>query len=138
MSIIDGPGGIASLTAELENCDLSQPVGMLNLLKFRDRAEYPAQRDEPPRTGREAYRVYAALAFPLIEALGAKPILSQMAWFVGDPAEWDMAFVVQYQRASDILEMLGKPEYHAIEYHRDAALADSRLLMMEFTEELDV
>ena len=138
MSIGSGTGGLASLSAALESRDLSQPVGMLNLLKFRDQANYPVDSGEPPRSGREAYRVYAGLTFPMIGALGARPMLSQMAWLIGDADEWDMAFVVHYKRASDILEMLGKPEYLAIAYHRDAALVDSRLLMMEFTETLDI
>jgi len=36
------------------------PIVMINLLRYRDRAEYPKGSDAPPCLGREAYQRYGA------------------------------------------------------------------------------
>ncbi len=116
----------------LEQHDLSQPAGMLNLLKFRQQAAYDAASGEPPCTGAEAYRRYGALASTILAPMGAKIILSGVGWLIGPPDEWDSAFIVRYERASDLINMISDPAYLRIVHHRTAALADSRLLMMAF------
>jgi hypothetical protein len=42
--------------------DPDRPVQMLNLLKYRDRAQYAGAGDEPGCTGREAYARYIEAA----------------------------------------------------------------------------
>ncbi len=44
------------------------PIVMINLLRYRDRAEYPKGSDAPPCSGREAYQRYGALVVPSISA----------------------------------------------------------------------
>jgi uncharacterized protein (DUF1330 family) len=116
----------------LSQHDLSKPVGMLNLLKFRPQAAYAADSGEAPCTGAEAYRRYGALATAILAPMGAKVILTGAVWLIGTQDEWDSAFVVRYERASDLINMSSDPAYLKIVHHRTAALADSRLLMMEF------
>lgn len=50
-----------------------QPVIMINLLRFRDSADYGQRSDISPCSGREAYyERYAPVASPLVEAEGAR------------------------------------------------------------------
>jgi uncharacterized protein (DUF1330 family) len=64
--------------------------------------------------------------------MGAYAILSGVAWLFGPPGEWDRAFVIRYPAATLLLELPHHFEYAKIAHHRTAALADSRLLVMEF------
>ena len=121
-----------SIAEALRGRDLTQPVAMLNLLKFRQRAIYAADSGEAPCSGREAYARYAALVRPVLEPLGAAVILTGVVWMIGEPDEWDQAFCVRYKRATDILNLGADPAYRKVAHHRTAALADSRLLMLAF------
>ncbi len=66
--------------------------------------------------------------------MGAQVLLTGSIWMIGRPDEWDRTFVVRYRQGADILNLLANPEYGAIVFHRTAALADSRLLMMDFDD----
>ena len=115
--------------------DLPQdrPVMMLNLLRFRDRAEYAS--DDPEAgddvSGAEAYRRYSAEATPIFASLGGS-----QAWIgrpelmlIGPEAErWDLAFVAHYPTAEAFVTMLKTPAYQHAVRHRNAAVADSRLV----------
>jgi uncharacterized protein (DUF1330 family) len=108
-----------------------QPVLMLNLLRYRDRADYSDHPAEPARSGREAYRRYAALVMPLIAACGARvqQVGRWQATLIGGPGEvWDDLLMVRYPDREAFLGMLRSDAYRAIGFHRTAALADSRLI----------
>ena len=51
-----------------------QPIYMVNLLKFKDKATYPDKR-ETDLTGEEAYAIYGQEVRGHLEKVGAKPIL---------------------------------------------------------------
>ncbi len=123
-----------AVAAAMARRDLDKPVGMLNLLKFREHAHYAPDSGEEPCSGEQAYARYAQLVAPLLHAMGARIILSGYSWMIGSEDEWDRAFVVRYERASDLIGLPGKPEYLRIAHHREAALADTRLLMMDFDD----
>jgi uncharacterized protein (DUF1330 family) len=116
----------------LRGRDLSQPVAMLNQLKFRRYALYAEESGEAPCSGAEAYARYAALVKPILEPLGAAVILTGVAWLIGPSDEWDRSFVVRYPHATDILNLPANPAYQRVAHHCTAALADSRLLMLAF------
>ena len=124
--------GDPEIDEALGACDLTQPVAMLNLLKFRRQARYAADSGEMPCTGEEAYARYAKLVRPVLEPLGATVILTGAVWLVRRPDEWDRSFIVRYNHASDILNLSADPAYRKVAHHRSAALADSRLLMLTF------
>ena len=116
--------------------DLPQdrPVAMINLLRFRDRAAYPDDAD-PARSrdvsGVEAYAAYGlAAAAPFARAGGRQIWLGKPQLTVIGPADetWDLAFIAEYPSGAAFLEMLGDPEYRAAVVHRQAAVADSRLI----------
>lgn len=107
------------------------PIVMINLLRFRERADYPADFAAPACTGPEAYGRYSEGVQPLLAKAGGRPL-----WFglvrgtviaPGDES-WDQAILVEYPSRKAFLDMVGSPAYQAIAPHRTAALADSRLI----------
>lgn len=107
------------------------PVVMLNLLRYREHADYSGHPGEKPCSGRDAYRRYAALVMPLIGGTGAN-VQSTGRWqatVIGAPGEtWDDLLMVQYPTRQAFLTMIRSKAYQAIAFHRQAALADSRLI----------
>jgi len=114
--------------------DITGPVRMLNLLRFRDTADYSEHPDLAPEgslTGEEAYDLYASVVVPLINSVGAKPVLMGAggSLLIGpDDARWDRVLIVEYPSVATFLEFVQSPDYQAVSGHRTAAIADSRLL----------
>jgi len=107
-----------------------QPVVMLNLLRFKDRAE---GIDEGV-SGLEAYQRYARAVVPFLEGVGGRVLLSGNAHetVIGpQDREWDMVLMVEYPSRKSFLKMSTNPDYLKIHEHRAAALADSRLIATE-------
>ena len=112
---------------ELQSLPAEEPVVMLNLLRFKDRAD---GIDEGV-SGREAYARYAAATGSFLEKVGGRLLnaVDARQVVIGPAeAEWDMALLVEYPSPARFLEMAGDPEYLKAHAHRDAALADSRLI----------
>ena len=126
-----GRGSASDLLAQV---DLAQPVAMLNLIRFREQAEYAPGDDEEPCTGEQAYERYREKVLPLVEAVGGRPMLSRMQSIIGEGDEWDLSFVVFYPSVRAFLSMVNAPSYHAVSHHRAAAVADSRATPMQFDE----
>jgi uncharacterized protein (DUF1330 family) len=109
------------------------PIVMVNLLKYRERASYGADRAEAKEnlSGREAYQRYGAAAFKHVGARGGG-----IAWmgpqalvFIGGPEqEWDDIVCVKYPSRQKFIEMVSDPDYLAATYHRDAGLERTALL----------
>ena len=114
----------------LASGDLDQgPIVMLNLLRFRDRAEVVDGQEG--LSGREAYERYAAAAAGHLSAVGGR-ILNAGACVeavIGPDLEWDMVVLVEYPSRRAFLTMVGNPDYQAQTAWRTAALADSRLVL---------
>jgi uncharacterized protein (DUF1330 family) len=101
------------------------PMCMVNLLKFKDKAEY-ADGSEPELSGRDAYLRYGAGVQACIEAVGGKARFSGLVTelMIGEVDElWDMVAIAEYPSRSAMLQMVQSPEYKAISKHRDAGLA---------------
>lgn len=108
-------------------------IAMINLLRFREAAAYPADHADAGerRSGAEAYAAYGrAAAAPFARAGGRQMWLGTPELTVIGPAEerWDLAFIAVYPDAQAFLGMLKDPEYQAAVIHRQAAVADSRLI----------
>ncbi|MDP3676970.1 MAG: DUF1330 domain-containing protein [Novosphingobium sp.] len=109
------------------------PIHMLNLIKFRDKAEYPPghPNHEKGLSGREAYAIYSAAFQALVADDGAAMVWSgPLECTVTGPAdEWDEAFVMGYPNSGAFMAMVKNPRYVAEALpHRTAAVADSRLI----------
>ena len=114
----------------LEGAD-DAPIVMINLLRFRARAEYPEGFAAEPCTGREAYGRYGAGVIQLISASGGRVLWMgsvQTTVIAPDGEQWDDAVLVEYPSRKAFVEMVSKPEYLAVAAHRTAALEDSRLI----------
>ncbi|WP_296676538.1 DUF1330 domain-containing protein [Novosphingobium sp.] len=109
------------------------PIHMLNLIKFRDLADYPQGHPEHGKglTGRQAYAIYAAGFQRLVAQDGAAMVWNAPLECVvtGPEGEWDEAFVMGYPDSAAFLAMIKNAEYISeIVPHRTAAVADSRLI----------
>lgn len=113
------------------------PVLMLNLLRFRDVADYARSPELAPPgevSGADAYRTYAAHTAPHLAAVGGEVVLTGTggAPLIGpDDERWDLVLVVRYPSVDAFLTMAGNEAYLAGVGHRTAALADSRLVPLE-------
>jgi len=112
------------------------PVVMLNLLRFRDVADYSRSPDLAPDhaiSGADAYNRYAKHALPFIEEAGARVLFDGQghAMFIGPTDEtWHRVLLVEHRSAEAFLGFARNKAYLAGIGHRTAALADSRLLPM--------
>lgn len=110
-----------------------RPIHMLNLIKFRDHAEYPEGHPNHGKglTGREAYEIYKEGFQRVVANDGAAMVWeSPIECVVTGPAdEWDEAFVMGYPNSALFMAMVKNEEYvRDIVPHRTAAVADSRLI----------
>ena len=115
----------------LDTLPPDQPVVMLNLLRFRDQAEYADTDQAEPCSGREAYKRYSQTSLQTIVAVGGRLIFGGKAYeaLSGPQGErWHQAFLVQYPSPAAFRAMMAMPQYQACVHHRTAALADSRLI----------
>ena len=118
-----------------KNLPRDQPVLMLNFLRFRDKAAYPDGREA---TGAEAYAAYGRESGPIFRRVGgeivwrAKPELMLIG---PSDKQWDLVFVARYPTAGAFLEMVTDPDYQQAVKHRQAAVADSRLIRMSEADE---
>lgn len=106
----------------------SEPIVMVNLLRFRDRAA----GDDAGLSGAEAYGRYAAAVAPLLERVGGRLLATaacEESVIGPDESEWDLCALVEYPSRAAFLEMTTSPEYGEIAAHRANALADSRLIL---------
>ena len=116
--------------AAFQAADWDGLLYMINLLKFKDQADY-AGRDEPARTGLEAYQKYGERTGLFLQGVGGKPLtmLHPQHIVIGDENEdWDEVIIVEYPSREKFVEMASNPDYIAITYHLTAALARSALI----------
>lgn len=106
------------------------PIHMLNLVRFREKAAYHDGRDA---TGAEAYAAYGRESGPIFRSVGGR-----IAWsgdfrlmLIGPEDEcWDACFVAEYPNSSAFVSMVKNPDYQKAIVHRQAAVADSRLIRL--------
>lgn len=104
------------------------PIVMINLLKFKEKAEYKADDPEAKEnlTGEEAYNRYGQGLVELGQdpEIGVKPIFagSGHGYLIGGGEEWDRVLVVHYPSRQHMLRMMRDPRYQAAHRHREAGL----------------
>ena len=110
------------------------PIQMLNLVRLRDAPAYPPGLDGArAKTSAEAYRLYGQGSGPVLARLGGRIVWRGRPEFglIAPAAErWDIAFIAEYPSAEVFAAMLKDPDYRAAMAHRQAAVADSRLIRM--------
>ena len=106
------------------------PIHMLNLLKFKERAQYEDGR-ETTLSGAEAYGVYGLGVAKLIQAMGGRFVYQAAAntLVIGDgDLAWDAVAIVEYPSIEDFQKMVASEAYQEIHVHRDAGLAHQLLV----------
>ena len=102
-----------------------EPIFMVNLLKFKEKAEYPDKR-ETNLTGREAYAIYGEEVVKHLEKVGGKPIFGSdvTRLMLGEVEElWDQVAIAMYPNRKAMLKMISDPDYIESAQHRVAGLA---------------
>ena len=102
-----------------------KPIFMVNLLKFKEKAQYPDKR-ETDLTGQEAYAIYGEQVVEHLAKVGGKPIFGGNVerLMLGEVEDlWDTAAIAMYPSRKAMLEMIMSPEYQASALHREAGLA---------------
>ena len=105
-----------------------EPIMMLNLLCFREKAAYD---DGRKATGAEAYEAFGRESAPVFHRVGGEIIWrgKPEVMLIGpEDQHWDLIFVARYPSAGAFLEMVTDPRYREAVKHRQAAVLDSRLI----------
>ena len=101
------------------------PIYMVNLLKFRERAEYADGR-ETDLTGEEAYAIYGAAVAELLKEHGGGVTFAGDVerLMLGEVEElWDKVAIARYPSRAAMFEMMRSPRMQEIAVHRAAGLA---------------
>lgn len=124
----------AAQLGALDALDADRPVVMLNLVRFRDVADYADRPDlapDGPISGAEAYRRYNREAQASLEAIGGtvEHFRACSPTFIGPDGEhWDAMLTVTYPNPAAFRALITDPAYLEAAAHRTAALVDSRLI----------
>ena len=119
-----------------------EPVFMLNLLKFKDRASYKDADTNPQNavSGREAYNRYASAFTAMVKEAGidggaifggdANVMMIGVQEMTGghDMRTWDAVAIFKYPDAATMFKMVSSDDYRKIHKHRRAGLAGQLLI----------
>lgn len=110
-----------------------EPIDMLNLIQFREKAAYPADHPYAGEglSGRAAYARYGEESGPIFRRVGGTVVWSAayQTMLIGpSDKQWDRIFVARYPSAAAFLEMVTDPDYQKAVPNRTAALVTSRLM----------
>ena len=104
--------------------DVETPIAMVNLLKFKEKAEYEDGRDTN-LSGVEAYAVYAEKIKECLKKVGGEIVFSGEVsrLMLGEVDDlWDSVAIARYPSRKAMLAMIMDPHYQEIEKHRSAGL----------------
>jgi uncharacterized protein (DUF1330 family) len=110
--------------------DDGQPISMVNLLKFRDKAVYADGR-ATTLSGREAYEIYGRAMTRMVIETGGKFVFSGKVrgLLIGSADEsWDQVAIVMYPSFKAMAAITSSPAYAEIHVHREAGLVGQMLI----------
>ena len=116
--------------AILEQLPDGQPMAIINLLLFKEWAEYPPGTIEEKLSGQKAYEHYSELSIPFVNEVGGIPMWRGVvgANLIGpEDEQWDEVLIMQYPSRGAFQRMIANSDYQKIVFHRTAAVKDSRL-----------
>lgn len=100
------------------------PIFMVNLLKFKEKAEYEDGRASD-LSGRDAYMIYGRAVTEILPKFGGKAIFAADVTFLslGKAEElWDEVAIAMYPKRADMVRMSMSAEWQAAAVHRTAGL----------------
>ena len=101
--------------------DVETPIAMVNLLKFKEKAEYEDGR-ETNLSGAEAYAIYGEKVQECLKKVGAEMTFSGVVsrLMLGEVEDlWDSVAIARYPSRKAMLEMIMDPYYQEIEKNTD-------------------
>lgn len=104
--------------------DDDTPIHMVNLLKFKEKAEYEDGR-ETNLTGAEAYAIYGAEVQAHLARVGGKGVFGGQVsrLMLGEVEDlWDVVAIAMYPSKKAMLAMITDPDYIESAKHRSAGL----------------
>lgn len=107
-----------------------EPIAMLNLLKFKDKAVYEDGRP-CELSGREAYALYGKTFKEIMGPQGVNILYSgeMRGVLIGQGDDlWDAMALIQYPSTQVMLEMLRNEDYQQAQQHRAAGLEGQLLI----------
>ncbi|MEM9177687.1 MAG: DUF1330 domain-containing protein [Myxococcota bacterium] len=113
-----------------------RPIYMVNLLKFKEKAEYADGR-ETELSGAEAFGIYAAEVVDHLAKVGGKPVIGGQVTGLrlGEVEElWDSVAIAMYPSRKAMLQMITDPAYAKSAEHRAAGLAGQLNIEMVLPE----
>lgn len=104
--------------------DEDGPVWMVNLMSYRERADY-GQGDDGGSSGREADDEYAPV--DVLRAIGAKVVFvaDVESQLLGTDPKWDRVAIVRYATRRSFIEMQSRPDFQEKHVHKDAGMAST-------------
>lgn len=114
--------------------NIQGPIVMLNLLRFRNVADYGASPElapDAPISGEQAFQRYIDHTTPFLAACGGaiRFLGKGGSWLIGPEGEaWDMAMLIEQESVASFIGWNSHEDYLKGIGHRTAALLDSRLL----------
>ena len=119
--------------------DIEGPVSMVNLLKFKEKAEYADGR-ETDLTGAEAYALYGRDMMRWVTAQGGRLLFSGPAHHLvlGEADElWDQVAIMEYPSKEAFVQIVSAPEVAEWGVHRAAGLEGQLLIAVTATGTLE-
>ena len=101
-----------------------KPIFMVNLLKFKEKAQYPDKR-ETDLSGEEDYAIYVEEVVDHLAKVVGKPIIGGHVdrLMLGEVEDlWDKVAIAMYPSRKAMLEMISDPDYIQSAQHRVAGL----------------
>ena len=109
-------------------------VTMLNLLKFKSKADYTDLESIKPNkdiTGKEAYNLYTNNTLNELKQIGSEILFygESKHFLIGPESEkWDAVLLIKHKSVQSFMEFAKSQNYLNNVGHRTAGLEDSRLL----------
>ena len=100
------------------------PVCMINLFKFKNKAEYTDGRDSQ-LTGIEAYEIYSNKTRKMVQEAGGRILHTSVikGLVVGEVEQlWDVVAIVEYPSIEVFMKMVDSEEWKENIIHKDAGL----------------
>jgi len=100
------------------------PIFMVNLLKFKEKAEYDDGR-ETDLSGRDAYMIYGRAVAGILPKFGGRAVFAADVTFLalGEVEElWDEVAIAMYPSRADMVRMSLSEEWREAAIHRSAGL----------------
>ncbi|MEM7141945.1 MAG: hypothetical protein AAF548_13030 [Actinomycetota bacterium] len=129
------PNGAEILAFLQDPDDDGEPFYMVNMIRYRDQAEYADGR-ETDLTGQEADAIYGEfMGETMLPKYGHEVVyIAQVEQDLIGGSSWDRVAVVKYASRDSFAAMTSDPEFESMAIHKDAGVLDTLVLATSLIE----